>query len=272
MTPPVLGGRDNLVDRKSESWRPPVFGKADGKWASLTSWGRRFLDLQASSIWMDLKLVLPACQGSVLDVGCGAQPYRRLLPTSVHYAGIDTEDAQAHFGYRIPDTSYFQGDTWPVASGSIDTVIATETLEHVACPEKFLAEAKRVLKSDGWLVLTVPFAARWHYIPHDYWRFTPSGLSQVMANAGLRVPIVYARGNEVTVACYKVMALILMLLLGKWPARTTQVAACLTGVLLLPLLLCLAIVGQISLRSRGGNDCLGYTAIVSLVDNSTGTL
>lgn len=272
MTFPVLRGRDNLVDRESESWRPPVFRKANGKWASLTSWGRRFLDLQASSIWMDLKIVLSACQGSVLDVGCGAQPYRKLLPANVSYTGIDTADAQSHFGYTVPDTLYFQGDTWPVVSGSIDTVIATETLEHVAHPEKFLAEAKRVLKPDGWLVLTVPFAARWHYIPHDYWRFTPSGLSQVMANAGLNAPIVYARGNEITVACYKVMALMLMLLLGKWPARTIHVAACLTGVLLLPLLFCLTIVGQISLRSRGGNDCLGYTAIVSLVDNSTGTL
>ena len=270
MTPPVLAGRDNLVDRKSESWRPPVFGKADGKWASLTSWGRRFLDLQASSIWMDLKLVLSACQGSVLDVGCGAQPYRRLLPSNVRYTGIDTVDAQANFGYTIPETIYFEGDVWPIASGSIDTVIATEALEHVLRPEQFLAEARRVLKPNGWLVLTVPFAARWHYIPHDYWRFTPSGLNQVMANAGLSVPMVYARGNEITVACYKVMALIPMLLLGQWPALKIQVVARLTGVLFLPVLFCLSIVGQISLRSRGGNDCLGYTAIVSMVDKSTG--
>jgi len=206
----------------------------------------------------------------VLDVGCGAQPYRALLPADVRYTGIDTVDAQSHFGYTVPDTLYFEGESWPIASGSMDTVIATETLEHVAFQDKFLAEAKRVLKPDGCMVLTVPFAARWHYIPHDYWRFTPSGLSQVMANAGLPVPIVYARGNEVTVACYKVMTLILMLLLGKWPSITTLLAARAAGILFLPLLLCLAIVGQISLRSRGGIDSLGYTALVSSVDNSTG--
>ena len=267
---PMLPHRDNLINRTSESWRPPIFLQSKGKWISLKAFVRRFLDLQAASIWQDLKLVLSACQGSVLDVGCGAQPYRTLLPTSVSYTGIDTVDAQVHFGYTVPDTIYFQGDTWPIASGSIDTVIATETLEHVLCPEKFLAEARRVLKPNGWMVLTVPFAARWHFIPHDYWRFTPSGLRQVMTNAGLPVPMVYARGNEVTVACYKMMALILMLLLGQWPALTIQVAARLTGVLFLPLLFCLAIVGQISLRSRGGNDSLGYTAIVSSGDKSKG--
>ncbi len=224
---------------------------------------RRFPDLQAASIWRDLKFLLKSCQGVVLDVGCGAQPYRSLLPAGVHYVGIDTADTQTHFGYSTPDTLYFKGATWPIVSESINTVIATETLEHVNQPESFLSEARRVLKPDGWMILTVPFSARWHFIPHDYWRFTPSGLRTVLTDAGFSVPVVYARGNEVTVACYKVMAVLLMLLFGHWDSPLTRWIVRLTGLFLLPMLFGLAILGQLSLRSRGRNDCLGYTAIAS---------
>ena len=263
MTLPLLPNRDNLIHRSSEPWRPPVFRHPSKRRFDWMAALRRFPDLQAASIWRDLKLLLKSCQGAVLDVGCGAQPYRSLLPAGVHYVGIDTTDAQSHFGYSMPDTIYFEGATWPIASESIDAVIATETLEHVHRPESFLSEAKRVLKPDGWLVLTVPFSARWHFIPHDYWRFTPSGLRTILTDAGFSVPVVYARGNEVTVASYKVMAVLLMLLLGQWDFPLTKWIARMTGVFLLPMLFGLAILGQLSLCSRGGNDCLGYTAIAS---------
>ena len=66
-----------------------------------------------------------------------------------------------------------------------------------------------------------------------------------------------------TVASYKVMAVLLMLLLGQWDFPLTKWIARMTGVFLLPMLFGLAILGQLSLCSRGGNDCLGYTAIAS---------
>ena len=30
--------------------------------------------------------------------------------------GIDTDAAKAHFGYEMPNTTYFSGDVWPVAN------------------------------------------------------------------------------------------------------------------------------------------------------------
>jgi len=105
-----------------------------------------------------------------------AQPYRPLLPPGARYRAIDVAVAGEAFGYDLPDTEYFEGDRWPVDDTSIDVVLATETLEHVPEPKVFLAEARRVLRPGGRIVLTVPFAARWHYIPHDYWRYTPSSL------------------------------------------------------------------------------------------------
>ncbi len=267
---PALPDRDNLIERQSEAWRPPIFRPNATSWDSLLASARRFLDLQASSIWRDLRALLVGCNGSVLDVGCGAQPYRSLLPKSVPYQGIDTADAAAHFGYEVPDTIYFTGDRWPIDSASRDLVLATETLEHVEHSDRFLAEARRVLKPDGCLVLTVPFAARWHYIPHDYWRFTPSGLRTLLTEAGFAVPTVYARGNEITVACYKGMALILMLALGQYRSLFLSIIGRFIGALLLPVLACLAVIGQISLSSRGGNDCLGYTVVAAASSLSKG--
>jgi SAM-dependent methyltransferase len=279
-----LGRRPNLVGRTAEAWRPPRFGAPTTRRARLAAAARRFLDLQASSIWNDLVALLPAYKGAVLDVGCGAQPYRGLLHPEAAYQGIDTADAAAHFGYALPDTRYFAGDRWPVADGTIDLVLATETLEHVPDPARFLAEARRCLKPGGGLLLTVPFAARWHYIPHDYWRFTPSSLQIFLKAAGFRDIAVYARGNAATVACYKVMALIAPLLFARGQcsphapreaphagredytgrhlrfdlARLLRAAV---GMPLVPILVLLAALAQLTLYGRGGDDCLGYTVL-----------
>lgn len=254
--------RPNLLGNKAEAWRPPLFTPGRGPIGKLRDWVRRCLDLQAGSIWRDLQAILPHCRGQVLDVGCGAQPYRQLFSPDAHYAGIDTREARKHFGYDLPDTLLFDGDTWPIASASIDLALATETLEHVPGPARFLEEAYRCLKPGGRLVLTVPFAARWHFIPFDYWRFTPSGLEQLLSAAGFVNLAVHARGNELTVACYKIMSLILPLLFAPAAGNARGTLPCrLLGVILSPLLLLLALVANATLHGRGGNDCLGYTAL-----------
>ena len=65
-------------------------------------------------------------------------------------------------------------------------------------------------------------------------------------------------GNPLTVACYKVMALNLMLLLGS-DERRPSVLKRVLGVALLPLLGVVAGVANLSLSQDWGDDCLGYT-------------
>jgi SAM-dependent methyltransferase len=223
---------------------------------------RRVFDLQAASIWRDLASELPAIRGVVLDVGSGAQPYRPLLSPEASYIAIDVADAGSNFGYEVADTIYFEGETWPVDSNSVDVILSTETLEHVRDPSTFLNEAQRCLRPGGRLLLTVPFAARWHFIPHDYWRFTPSALKYLLERASFTDVRVYARGNAVTVSCYKLMAWMLPLLLPQ-SSRPTAQAGRLLGVLLVPLVLAAAAVGRLSLLGVGGEDCLGYTVLAS---------
>ena len=254
--------RNNELLRVDEPWRPPAFAQTSSRKGRFIAFCRRLMDLQAASVWRDLTAPLASAQGVVLDVGAGAQPYRGLLSPSVTYRAIDIAEAGDSFGYQNPDTEYFSGDVWPVASDSVDVVLSTETLEHVPDPDRFLAEVNRVLRRGGMLILTVPFSARWHYVPHDYWRFTPSGLQMLLERNGFGSVRVHARGNALTVAMLKCSALILPLLMspaGRW--RWLRVSA---GLLLSPLLVGFALIGQVSLRASGGTDCLGYTVFAAL--------
>lgn len=252
--------RRNLIERSTEDFKPPVFKPNTTARNRLENWLRRFLDLQAGSVWRDLRDELGQVRGRVLDIGCGAQIYRDLVPAEAAYRGIDTIDAKARFGYDVPDTHYFEGECWGLEDGSFDVALCTEVLEHIDAPAAFLARTARVLRPGGLLLLTVPFAARWHFIPYDYWRYTPSSLNMLLTAAGFAEVRVQARGNPLTVACYKVMALQLMLLFGSDTGGPGPVKRVL-GVVLLPLLGAVACVANATMRADWGDDCLGYTVI-----------
>ena len=257
MTAPAQ--RRNLIDQGEEAFKPPVFHPNTNAWRDLMARLRRFLDLQAGSAWQDLRTELATASGRLLDVGCGAQVFRPLMPPAVIYRGIDTKDAKEKFGYEVPDTYYFEGNDWQIAAGSMDVVLCTEVLEHIEAPLPFLRQIAACLRPGGRLLLTVPFAARWHFIPYDFWRYTPSTLLMLMTEAGFQDIRVTARGNPLTVACYKVMALILLLLFGAGASPIGRVVKLVAGALCLPLLALLGLVGTLSLRSDWGDDCLGYT-------------
>lgn len=247
--------RENQANRRGERWRPPPCASPGGL--------RRFFDLQAGTVWSDLAPLLEKTEGTLLDAGCGAQPYRPLLPPGVRYIGIDQQAAETDFGYSMPETILYAGDRWPVEDGIADTVLSTETLEHVRDPRRFLAEAFRCLKGGGRLILTVPFSARWHFIPHDYFRYTPSGLNMLLAESGFTNVEIHARGNPLTVASQKCMALALPFLMPQGGGPFRRLLLTPIGALMLPWFLFFAALGNISLAFGDGDDCLGYTALAS---------
>ncbi len=265
-----MASRRNLVDFRLEAFSPPTFKPNSSAWHRAENWLRRFLDLQAGSIWRDVRRELATVRGSVLDIGCGAQVYRGLLPSEAAYTGIDTDDAFERFGYAVAHTHYFSGDDWGVEAGSFDAALCTEVLEHVPDPQAFLARACACLRPGGLLVMTVPFSARWHFTPYDYWRFTPASLNTLLTGAGFEAVRVQARGNPLTVACYKAMALPLMLVLGS-RARPPGRLRTLAGVVLMPAVIVLACVANMSFGADWGDDCLGYTVTARRLDQSAGS-
>ena len=116
----------------------------------------------------------------VIDIGCGEGPYRSSLVESGHqYFGSDLTLAS--------DAVDFLADVCalPIARESVGTVVCSEVLEHVATPIVGLAELARILKPGGHLVLSVPFLARIHESPNDYFRFTEFALRKLIADAEL---------------------------------------------------------------------------------------
>ncbi len=251
--------RANLADRQGDRWRPPALEPGRTPAARALASVRRFFDLQAGSVWQDVAAEAEHWRGKVIDVGCGAQPYRTLLPAGTQYVGLDIEQAEQAFGYATPDTIHFDGGSWPAGTHDADVVLCTEVLEHVLEPRKLLAEAYAALRPGGRLLLTVPFAARWHFVPHDYWRFTPSSLKHLLEDAGFQQVWVRARGDELTVACYKALALLLPFLMPQGASPVKSLALRVLASPTIPLFVVLAAVANLSLRRAGGDDCLGYT-------------
>jgi SAM-dependent methyltransferase len=254
--------REDLSGRDREGFKPPQLERAQGKLAGLRQLLRRFADLQFGSVWRDLAALLPEVRGTLADVGCGAQPFRDLLSPDVQYIGVDIAGAEEQFGYRVSDIRQIRGANLPLADGEVNTVLCTETLEHVREPRPFLREIARALAPQGRLILTVPFAARWHFIPHDYWRYTPSGLSYLLAEAGFCEVRIYARGGALAVAAYKVLGLVLLMLAGHGCRGLAAVPWRALGVCLTPLAAVAMLAGNLGIRYPGpAEDTLGYTVL-----------
>lgn len=117
----------------------------------------------------------------VLDYGCANQPYRHLFAPGVVYVGADLS------GNSGADILLLEDGSVPAPDGSFDVVLSTQVLEHVENPDHYLAEAYRLLKPGGALVLTTHGLMYYHPDPVDYWRWTHEGLVKVVRSAGFDV-------------------------------------------------------------------------------------
>ena len=75
----------------------------------------------------------------------------------------------------------------PFESASLQAVVSTGMLEHVAEPSRVLTEVRRVLRDGGLVYLEVPFLQGYHADPDDYWRFTQNGLRLLLEQSGFDV-------------------------------------------------------------------------------------
>lgn len=119
-------------------------------------------------------------KASILDVGCGEQPYRSLLDGS-RFVGVNIEATDAR-----PDV-VADGLKMPFREATFPAAVCTQVIEHVVDPALLLSEIARCLRPGGMLLLSGPMYWPLHEEPHDYWRFTKHGLKLLLRNNGFEL-------------------------------------------------------------------------------------
>ena len=130
---------------------------------------------------------------SVVDAGAGECMFRDLF-SHARYLPLDSKVGNASWNYgRLAVV----GDVLapPFRPGSVDYVLCTDVLEHVPDPQRMIDCLFAVLRPGGTLFLSAPQGWGEHQLPHDYFRFTSSGLRLLLERAGFRVESIQPLGG-----------------------------------------------------------------------------
>ena len=144
------------------------------------TWGTRLYDQAlADALWSERERV----KGLVVDLGCGMKPYQRWLGAgATRWVGLDLPSSVSG---RPAADAFASVAAAPLRSGLADCVISTQVIEHLPRPWELFAEARRLLRPGGSLLVSAPQAQWLHEEPHDYFRYTKYGLAELARSAGL---------------------------------------------------------------------------------------
>jgi SAM-dependent methyltransferase len=125
----------------------------------------------------------PSGPGVIVDVG--ASPVYGLPLTMIKGWTIEP----------IPSLAFdYEKDTYPYADASVDGVLLCEVIEHfVLDPLHCIIEINRILKPDGFLILTTPNAASWFTIYQALDQRHPSRWPVYTTNSATRANHIHAR-------------------------------------------------------------------------------
>jgi len=123
-------------------------------------------------------------KGKILDFGCGTKPFEQLFPVS-EYIGLEYDCEQSRM--KTKADFFYDGKHFPFDNNSFDNVLSTQVLEHVPNPQECLNEIARVLKSDGYVMISVPFSQEEHEEPYDFYRFSSYVIADMFNKADLEI-------------------------------------------------------------------------------------
>ena len=129
--------------------------------------------------------------GTLLDVGCGRQPYRNEFRNVKKYVGLDRVEG----AYIVHNLSEFP---YPLKDGSADWVLCTQVLDDISDQDAFIRELHRLLGKGGGLLLSVSFAWELHDLPNDYGRPSPERLRLLLERNGFQIVELKPVGNSWT--------------------------------------------------------------------------
>lgn len=156
----------------------------------------------------DLKYAITQyASGKVFDIGCGNKPYEQLFTSKVDsYTGCDVVQSSRNCVDVLCEATNI-----PVESNSFDTVICTQTIEHVADHNALVEEAYRILKMGGHFIVSGPMYWPLHEEPYDFFRFTKYGFEHVLEKAGFTLIKVISNGGK-----WALLGQAILITLPKW--------------------------------------------------------
>ena len=142
--------------------------------------------------------------GKLLDIGCGSgHMLHRLSQNYQDSTGIDMCKEAILFGQSFVNSPMFPGnaEALPFSDSTFDTIISTDTFEHIPNDKAAMREAFRVLKNKGCLIIYTPCKigllsnTKWVDLYHndqndlmfDQRYYTFKSLSKIAKDAGFRV-------------------------------------------------------------------------------------
>ncbi len=161
-------------------------------------------------------------KGHLLDLGCGQVPlYEAYKKYITENTCIDWENALEE--NQFIDKYCDLNQPLPLASSQYDTIILSDVLEHIQKPQLLWEEMYRVMKTDGTLLLNVPFYYWIHADPYDYFRYTKYALRAMAEEVGFDIISIETVGGCPEILADIIAKLIVTTpLIGKFSAKSIQ--------------------------------------------------
>jgi len=108
-----------------------------------------------------IKIVVSLRPTKILDIGCGSGYLINELSKSIksEFYGVDvySENKRSDWVYKKADIT----KGIPFEDGQFDCVVCGEVIEHIPNPDFLLNEINRILKKDGYLIISTPNLVSW---------------------------------------------------------------------------------------------------------------
>ncbi len=156
----------------------------------------QFIMLGMTKSGIDIIKKLSNKNKTLLDIGCGRMPYRKLIePKLKKYVGLDYKPVAKLYKSELQPDFYGDAHKLPFKTGAFDIAAMLQSIEYFADPGLAIKEAGRVLKKSGYLVITSPFMYPLHDIPFDRYRLTETQLRDFLKASAFQIVKIDAQGG-----------------------------------------------------------------------------
>jgi len=174
-----------------------------------------------------LRKEAPYLSGRLLDFGSGRKPWRSLFHVD-EYIGVDIAESGHDHRDSLVDF-YYDGHAIPFDNRSFDSIFSSDVFEHLFNMDEILDELYRVLKPEGQMLITIPFAWNEHEIPYDFARYTSFGIRSIMERHNFEIIRLHKTTTGFETVCQLFNTYIIENILPKNKALRTLLMIIITG-------------------------------------------